>query len=456
MKRLSIVLMLALMVNMAMAQGNAVASAYNYLKNGQPQKAMVEIDKASQHDDTKDEAKTWFYKGNIYLQLYTFAHMTDGIDKGVTGEDVELRLGIAESKRNFRKLENGERWYYPFDLIIYFENGKVDHYDFDGEEEYKAAEKGDVLEVAHQAYLKSIKLDPNFIKFELNPQTAEIGLKRISRMYNNSGIEQFKLKDYDKAFASFENAVFISKEIGDVDSNLILYTGYIAEKRKDTANVVKYYSELANAGSSNVALYVSLANIYMAQNKVEDAIAIIKKGRAVSPKNQNLLLTEANIYLQNDRAKEAEAILLEAAAADPTNANLRFAIGANYDKMVNDTTYTAEQQDEAMVKGKAAYLKALELKPDYFDAAYNMGAMLNNKASALIVEASNLPLKEAKKYEALMKEATDLLLEAKPYLENCHKLQPKDKNTMIMLKGIYSQTKDYDNFKKIKAEMDAL
>ena len=444
------------MANMAMAQGNAVASAYNYLKNGQPQKAMVEIDKASQDEDTKNEAKTWFYKGNIYLQLYTFAHMTDGIVKGATTKDVELRLGIAESKRNFRKLENGERWYYPFDLIVYFENGKVDHYEFDGEAEYKAAEKGDVLEVAHKAYLKSIELDPKFIKFELNPQTAEIGLKRISRMYNNSGIEQFKLKDYDKAFASFEKAVFISKEIGDVDSNLILYTGYIAEKRADTANVIKYYSELANNGSHNVALYVSLANIYMAQDKVEDAIAIIKKGRAVSPKNQNLLLTEANIYLQNDRAKEAETILLEAAKADPTNANLRFAIGANYDKMVNDTTYTADQQAEAMVKGKAAYLKALELQPDYFDAAYNMGAMLNNKASALIVEASNLPLKEAKKYDALMKEATSLLLEAKPYLENCHKLQPKDKNTMIMLKGIYSQTKDYDSFKKIKAEMDAL
>jgi len=60
--------MLALMANMAMAQGNAVASAYNYLKNGQPQKAMVEIDKASQNEDTKNEAKTWFYKGNIYLQ----------------------------------------------------------------------------------------------------------------------------------------------------------------------------------------------------------------------------------------------------------------------------------------------------------------------------------------------------------------------------------------------------
>ncbi len=456
MKRISLVLIIALMANMAMAQGNAVASAYNYLKNGQPQKAMPEIDKASEHEGTKDEAKTWFYKGNIYLQLYTFAHMTDGIVKGVSEDDVVMRLSQPERKRNFGKLENGERWYYPYDFTVYFSNGKVDHYEFDDEESYKSAEKGDVLEVAHQAYLKCIQLDPKFIKFELNPQTAELGLQKISQMYYNDGITKFKAENLDAAFSAFVKAGVIKSELGDVDSNLVLYTGYVAEKNKDTANVLKYYNELADKGSYNIAVYVTLANMYIGKKDVDAAIASIQKGRKIIPSNQNLLLTEANIYLENDRAIEAEKILLEAAAADPKNANLQYAIGANYDKMVNDTSYNQEQQADAMVKGIAAYKNALELNPDYFDAAYNMGAMLNNRASALIVEASNLPLKQAKKYDALMKEATDLLLEAKPYLEKCHTLQPKDKNTMIMLKGVYSQTKDYDSFKKIKAEMDAL
>ena len=382
--------------------------------------------------------------------------MTDGIIKGVPEQDVVLRLGQPERKRNYTKLENGERWYYPYDFTIYFENNKVDHFEFDDEQDYKNAEKGDVLEVAHQAYLKCIELDPKFIKFELNPQTAELGLQKISQMYYNNGISLFKANDFDAALNSFENAITIKSELGDTDSNLILYTGYVAEKNNDTAKVIKYYGQLAENGSHNIAVYISLANAYIGQGDVEKAIATIKKGRTVIPNNQNLLLTEANIYLENDRAKEAEEILLEAAKADPKNANLRFAIGANYDKMINDTSYTDEQRAEAMVKGKASYKKALEIRPDYFDAAYNMGAMLNNKASALIVEANNLPLKEAKKYEAKMKEATDLLIEAKPYLEMCHKQQPKDKNTMIMLKGIYAQTKDYDNVKKIKAEMDAL
>src|SRR5574340_295086 len=33
-------------------------------------KAKVSIDKATVHPETKDDAKTWGYRGNIYLALY--------------------------------------------------------------------------------------------------------------------------------------------------------------------------------------------------------------------------------------------------------------------------------------------------------------------------------------------------------------------------------------------------
>lgn len=453
MKRLSIVLMLALMANMAMAQGNAVASAYNYLKNGQPQKAIPEIDKACDHESTKTDAKTWFYKGNIYIQLYTFAHRTDGIVKGFPAKDLETRLGPADSKRNFRKLENGEKWIFPFDLIIYIANDKVESYEFAGEQDYKDAEKGDILETAKEAYIKSLDLDKKFFKYELSPQTAELGLIKISSIYYNLGIENFQDKKGDIAFGYFEKSIAIKKYIGDVDTNLLLYTGYVASQNKDTANVIKYYTELVDEKSHNVGMYVGLANIYMEQGNTDKAIEVIKAARKIMPAKQDLLLTEANIYLMNDRAEDAERILLEAAKAAPENAQLQYAIGTNYDKMVNDSTYSTEQQLAAMEKGKIAYKKAIEISKEgdaeYFNSSYNMGAMLNNRASVILVEARNLPMSESKKYDAMTKEATDLLLEAKPYLEKCHKLDAADQNTMIMLKGIYSQTKDTKNFKII-------
>ena len=462
MKRLGIVLLFALIANVSMAQSSAVASAYNYLKNGQPQKAVAEIERACKNESTMNEAKTWYYKGNIYLQLYTFAHMTDGITKGATAEDVELRLGKAENKRNYKKLDDGERWIYPYDFTIYMSKGLVDHYEFDDEAEYRAAATGDVLAIAREAYMKSRELDAKFIKFDLAPATANLGLQQISRFYYNAGIEKFTLETGDTkengeaAFKFFENANSVKKDLNEIDTNLILYTGYVAGKMNDTANFIKYYTILVDGGTFNLAVYIGLTNVYLNQKNIDKALEIVKKGRTILPTKQDLLLTEANIYLQSDRAEDAERILLQAAAADPNNADLQFAIGANYDKMINDTTYTDEQRAEAMSNGKVAYMKALEIEPSHFSALYNMGAMLNNKASSMLIEARNLPLDETTKYDALTKEALELLMEAKPYLEKCHTLKPEDNNTMIMLKGIYSQTKDYDNLKKIKDEMDAL
>jgi ABC-type lipoprotein release transport system permease subunit len=81
--------------------------------------------------------------------------------------------------------------------------------------------------------------------------------------------------------------------------------------------------------------------------------------------------------------------------------------------------------------------------------------MLNNKAAIYITDANNLPLSESKKYDELISTATKYLNEARPYLEKCHELDPKDQNTMIMLRGIYAQTKDMDNLKKINEELKA-
>jgi len=455
MKKLSFIFVLALIANMAVAQSSVVASAYNYLKSGMPDRAKIEIDKAILNEDSKVEAKTWFYRGNIYLQCYTFAHMTDGITKGMSGDDLKLRMGEPENMRNYKKLDNGERWYFPNELLVYMSNGKVDHYEFEDQEKYRLLDDGHLLENAYEAYKKTNSIDPKFIRLELNPQNAELGLDRIGKLYYNDGVEEFQAKNTEKALSNFENAEKIFSELGKIDNNLILYTGFAAETLKDTAKAIKYYTKLVDVKSDNANLYMSLTYLYLGSNNTEKALEVIKSGRVILPENQNLLLTEANIYLQTDQAKKAEKILMVAAEKDPENAQLRFAIGANYDKMLNDTAASEESRVAAFETGKLAYVKALELKPDYFDAAYNLGAMLNNKAAIYITEANNLPLSETKKYDEDIAKAVKLLNEAKPYLEKCHELDPKDQNTMIMLRGIYAQTKDMDNLKKINAAMKA-
>jgi tetratricopeptide (TPR) repeat protein len=52
------------------AQNSAVTSATLYHKDGLLDKAKTEIDKASQHEKTSTKAKTWYYKGVIYEDIF--------------------------------------------------------------------------------------------------------------------------------------------------------------------------------------------------------------------------------------------------------------------------------------------------------------------------------------------------------------------------------------------------
>ncbi|MDZ7774162.1 MAG: hypothetical protein U5L09_00425 [Bacteroidales bacterium] len=52
-----------------MAQNHKVVSAYNYLRKGQLDKAMEAIEPATEHKKTENDAKTWYYRGNVYLSL---------------------------------------------------------------------------------------------------------------------------------------------------------------------------------------------------------------------------------------------------------------------------------------------------------------------------------------------------------------------------------------------------
>ena len=70
MKKIKLLLVIIVIASTVSAQNSAVNNAFNYLRKGKIANAKDAIDAASEHPDTKDLAKTWFYKGNIYLYCY--------------------------------------------------------------------------------------------------------------------------------------------------------------------------------------------------------------------------------------------------------------------------------------------------------------------------------------------------------------------------------------------------
>ena len=452
-KILLMIVMLGFVGSTILAQSNKVASAFQYLKDEQPELAKPEIDAASQHNNTKNLAKTWFYRGNIYLQLHLVCHMADNLKKGMSEDEVKNVLAEPISTKKYKKLENGQKWIYPYELIVYFSNSKVDHWDYPMEATYKALDDGKLLQTAYESYNKSLTIDPKYSNGGLNPSNASLGIKNVGEFYFNDGVVALQNKNYEDALNNLDNAYKIYSELGRKEDRISLYAGFAAESLNDTAVAIKYYNSILNSGLKNASLYMGLGYLYLGQGKSAEALNAIQAGRKVLPENQNLLLAEANIYMATNQAQKANELLAEAAKANPDNKQLFYAMGNNYDRILKDTTSSVEIKKSAFEAGINAYKKAIKIDPKYFDAYFNIGALYYNTAADLLTKAGNLPMSAQEEYDKLKKGAKDNFTNAIPYLENAHKLDPKDHNTMVMLRTAYSQTGNTEGFKKIKTEM---
>ena len=96
---------------------------------------------------------------------------------------------------------------------------------------------------------------------------------------------------------------------------------------------------------------------------------------------------------------------------------------------------------------------SLEIKPDYFDAIYNLGALYVNHAARLMTEANAIPMDKIKEYDAKKAEADAALEKALPYLEQAHQMDPSDRNTMVTLKEIYARKSMLDKVKEMDAKL---
>ena len=101
---------------------------------------------------------------------------------------------------------------------------------------------------------------------------------------------------------------------------------------------------------------------------------------------------------------------------------------------------------------EADYKKAIELKDDYFDANYNLGAMIYNQGADMNNAANDI--KDNKKYNDAKAKADERLKQALPYLEKANEINPKDKNTLISLKQVYARIGDQVKYQKAKEELN--
>jgi len=377
MKRTILALLIMISASVVLGQTNKRTSAYNYWRYGKLDLAKQAIDEAAQNEKTIMDAKTWYYRGNIY---YDIAISTDP---------------------NYNKLDP------------------------------------DPFGVAFKSYQRAKELDT---KGEFKDDILKFTIA-VGEGYYNVGVLNYNEKKYKEAALSFEQAYTVSQTVGRIDTTALFNAAVAASQGNETKLAKQYYQQLLQIGVQKPEVYTSLSDIYKAEGDTAMALQAVAKGRELYPEDFNLLIAETNIYLATSEKEKAMKDLEMALQFDKSNPSIFFAVGTIYDQMGD------------IPKATGAYESAITLKPDYFEANYNLGALYVNQAADILDKANNLPLDAVKEYDAQKALADEMLRKSLPYLEKSHELTPDDVNTMVSLKEIYTRLGMTDKLKVINEEL---
>ncbi|HRV52846.1 MAG TPA: tetratricopeptide repeat protein [Bacteroidia bacterium] len=301
-------------------------------------------------------------------------------------------------------------------------------------EKYGNLDKNPLAE-ALKSYNKTLELNP---KFEYKDDIAE-KKKLLAQQFANQGYIDYLSKNYEGALSDYENLLSINPN----DTGVYYNAAICAERANNPSKAKQFYAKLDEMKFDDAKIYQPYAQLYLTEGDTAKALEVLSKGAARYPDEKSILITQTNIYIVSGKTAEALKAINLAIEKDPSNANLYFAKGTLLEK-------TDTNKDAAI----AAYKKAVELKNDYFDAYYNLGALYFNEGARLANEANSI--KDNAKYAKAKVVFDAKFSEAKPYLEKAYSLNPKDQSTLLSLKQLYATLNDAANYEKIKKELDAL
>lgn len=420
MKKTIVTLVTLISITTLSAQKNKVQSAYNYDKAFQRNGKCIElqngfeaINGATQDATTKDMAKTWVYRGNLYYNV--LLPTTDKDCKAL------YKNALEEATDSYLK-----------GLVMNFEDPTLKKLDLEKE--------ADLMQFFGALQNKSKMEDQELFG------AAFMRLPGLGGEYANKGIGQFQIKDFKGAQESFQKALMLIQFSGKTDTLIMYNLALASEYAEDNETAKQIYSALVqlkyNIDGNGPGIYQSLAKIYKKEGNEAKSVEIIQKGRKAYPKNQNLIFEEIDYYLQANKDQEALTSLNDAIALDDKNAFLYYVRGTVYEKLKN--------QENAI----ADYKKSIELDPKQHDAAFNLGAYYFNKGVDKINVANDLPLNQTKKFEEMKEDAKKDFQAAIPYIEIANVAKPEDGDTATMLIKLYTQVGDYEKANALKTKYE--
>lgn len=392
MKKVMILLAVLLTANVMMAQKKDRTDAYMYNRNGQYEKAMTSIEKCVNH---------------------------------------EQFLGMKPN-------DQSQAWLYRASIYQnIIQSG----------DEALMAKAPNALEIVYESLMNCMK-NPDFLQDQQNKQEIYQRVGSVMNTYYTKGADDYNTGKFAEAAPMFKKAYDIAKTLGSSDANDMLNLAATSALRAEEYNMaLEYFTEVKNNGAEGVDIYRHLAACYNGLGNAEQAMAMINAGLEKNPGDANLILEKVNAYLKEGKGAEAIEDLNRLHELDPENAQLLFVLGTIYGDENNADVFDSD-------KAVKYYEDAIKLKPDYYDAIYNLGALyitMSNKLKAQANDITGFSKAEIEQYNKLIGDAEELLRTGLPYVKQAYEAQPTPEVKNV-LKTMYVQLKMNEEAKALEEE----
>ena len=402
----------------------------NYLN-----KAKEAIDKALQHEDTKNQTKAHAYKMRISFALFSF-HLNE--------ETKKLETTV---------LDKTERY-----TIAYGTTSLVEFEEANAELAWVKETDPKYIELIQNGIATgSSSLDEEDLRFAITAQQMKEKAPNIA-----SG--KYRAKNYDVAADYFYKSAFMNTLLYKTKDTANFYNACIAaSKSRNPEKIIDYNKKMIDAKVDMPYNYQSIADAYLLKNDTAQALGILKKGRELYPDNFELLSKETDLFILTHKQREALVNLNYSSQKDPKNALYYLMMGNIYDNMANPKDNASKDLpkpsnfDELFKSAETNYNTVIDLKPankEYlYNALFNLGAMYNNYGAYL----ENLKIEKITDFAKYQKENAEksqvLYKKAIPPLEKALEMKPDDKATMSALRLLYFKVGNENQAKEMSEKI---
>ena len=392
----------------ANAQSVNVQSAISDLRKNYLDRAKSEIDLATVHENTKDDPKTWCYRGMIYSQI------------GGAILDPKTK---AKIRTTYEKIAP------------------------------------DWLEQSYAAAIECKRLDTKNEYADLNNKV----IRYVGEIYYNRSLDAYNAREYANALDCANKAIEMYKSSGDnrQANEATFVAGISAQANSDTEGMKNYFTRLVRSRTNKAVVYKTLFSQYKKEENKDKAMSVANSYMKNCKSDPQAYVLMADAYIMNDNRDKAVEVVNNMLAATKDSANYPVMLGAAAQILEEVKDYEGAEN---------RYKESLQLVPVQFEANFGMGKMIFNRAVDKLDAANAVPPDdETGLYDKLLEESKGFFRNSVSYFQAAVKFiddMPEGDaktaqrvnlfNCLTALNTVYARLEMYDEAKAVKARLNAI